>query len=119
MEFTKEEIETAKKLYSKYRNQTAVDDGFTNFADWVDSLLKPKTKKIIVEIEVYGGSQVMFLNGIENALRDKYYNAAIKVTELPEVFSKKDLIEFTNYHHHVDETVETNINDWLSQRKSK
>ena len=113
MEFTKEQIEFIKE---EWRNSTL---GFA--PEFLDSLLKPETKFIDVRIEYESDNFPLTADRVKSALELKYDITFrnFKVKELPEVFSKKDLIEFANYHHHVDETVETNINDWLSERKSK
>ena len=119
MEFTKEQIETAKKILESYR---VVQNRHHNFENYLDSLLKPETKKIIVEIESNDCDSIGILNRIfcgEKGLCDFTFENKWRATELPEVFTREDMIEFANYHHHVDETVETNINDWLSQRESK
>ena len=113
VEFTAEQV--------KYLKEEWIASPERNFIEFANSLLKPETKFIDVRIEYDNDIMfdVSYLQNIIEKYRDVDFRNRFKVTELPEVFSRQDMIEFANYHHHVDETVETNINDWLSERKSK
>ena len=103
MEFTKEQIETAKKILESYR---VVQNRHHNFENYLDSLLKPETKFIDVRIEyvpfknAFDSIQNIYVSDVSRELRsnlnDKFN---IKVTELPEVFTREDMIEFALYHY--------------------
>jgi hypothetical protein len=123
MKFTKEVIETAREVYGTWTSEK------TAFISYLDSLLKPETKKIVVEIEYEPIpdfiTEEMAINLTVNDVRDslksrmnKGFN--IKVTELPEVFSREDMIEFAQYNYeHSSISKVTNLNNWLSERSKK
>ena len=96
MKFTKEEIETAKTLYDKWASEKYTSPTFKSF---LDSLLKPETKKIRVEIEYFkpDGCPDMQISYIKSKLEYFEKDDFVKVTELPEVFTRKDMIEFGEY----------------------
>lgn len=113
MEFTKEQIETAGELYSIWNKGIGIPDSET-FSEFLDSLLKPETKKIIVEIE----SEEQDLTPERILSRLKIYSFHnLKVTELPEVFTREDIYEMFQYCIHKN-TINTCLNKF-SERKSK
>jgi hypothetical protein len=98
MEFTKEEIETAKKIYEKYITDKFNEKISSSYIHFLDLLLKPERKKIRVEIEYESDNFPLTADRIKGACELKYDITfrKFKVTELPEVFSKEDLIELGN-----------------------
>lgn len=124
MKFTKEQIETAKELLKTYRNDSNVSVGFDGY---LDSLLKPERKKIIVEIEYdkikgsFGRDLDITKINVENTMKKEFISDFnFKITELPEVFTRENMIEFAEYYS--DDT-EWNFNHsfdhWLSERNYK
>ena len=119
MEFTKEQIETAKKILESYR---VVQNRHHNFENYLDSLLKPETKKIIVEIESNDCDSIGILNRIfcgEKGLCDFTFENKWRATELPEVFTREDMIEFAKIDHVRYCDIEPNLEKFISERKSK
>jgi hypothetical protein len=102
MKFTKEEIETVKKIYCNWNSKQ-----WDYFCDYADSLLKPETKKIVVEIE-YDERPDAKPNAqlIQEKIQTLMFN--FKVTELPEVFSRLDMIDFANYNSDYPEFLTAN-----------
>jgi hypothetical protein len=101
--YTKEEIETGRKLFFEW-------DTAMNFEDWLDSLLKPKTKKIRVEIELDEN-----VGTVENLLNALGVLNVISVKELPEVFSREEVIELIE----IGFATHKYNKQCLSERKSK
>ncbi len=116
MEFTKEEIETALKTWDEYSDTL----NELSYADWLNSLLKPETKKIVVEVEYddneYGMSAEAIYQSINSFdVRNEYVT---KVKELPEVFSREDMIDFAEYYSDSDVwNLQIAFDNWLSERK--
>jgi hypothetical protein len=123
MEFTKEEIKTAEKIWDEYSNKENVQETVSGFRFYLHSLLKPERKKIRVEIEYDVTDKVEInLKGIYYAFKNSFSDYRdIKVTELPEVFSREDMILFANYYYcdHTSTDQEQCLIDWLSERSSK
>ena len=106
MEFTKEQIEFLKTKRKEYG--TISGDGF------FDSLLKPERKKIRVEIEVESD---LTADGLKDLLKSYGFLKVYSVTELPEVFSREDMIDFGKYCAY---TVNPkSLDKWFSERNSK
>jgi len=119
MEFTKEQIETAKKILESYR---VVQNRHHNFENYLDSLLKPETKFIDVRIEYESDNFPLTADRVKSALELKYDITFrnFKVTELPEVFTREDMIDFAQYNYeHSSISKVTNLDTWLSESKSK
>ena len=117
MEFTKEQIETAKKILESYR---VVQNRHHNFENYLDSLLKPETKFIDVRIEYESDASNSSLPLTANNLETHFDCATelkgVKVTELPEVFTREDMIEFANIDHIRYCDIEPNLEKFISER---
>jgi hypothetical protein len=90
--FTKEELETVGKFMDEYMYYSPP----ISLSDYLDQCKKPKTKKIVVEIEYndseFGISDKAIQEAISNFdTRNEYVT---KVTELPETFTREDMIKF-------------------------
>ena len=126
MEFTKEEIKTAKTLYDKWASEKYTSPTFKAF---LDSLLKPETKFINVRIEYDDGIKLygndLSAKGLECYLTNSYTDSntnkgQIKVTELPEVFTREEVLSLFNDYTCIPPCeVDNYMNDILSERKSK
>jgi hypothetical protein len=114
MKFTKEELETVGKFIDEYTYYSPP----ISLSDYLDQCKKPETKKIIVEIEYkdfnnnkIGAGDVK--TSIENYSLSSHWN--FKVTELPEVFSREDIMNLKMYMWiHSGNT--NDIDNWLSER---
>jgi len=121
MEFTKEEIKTALLLLSEYEGNSLP----INFEDYLKSKLKPETKKIRVEIEYDVTDKVEInLKGIYYAFKNSFSDYRdIKVTELKDIWTDEDMIEFAkeciNAHRNPDYIDVDYLNDYLAGRNSK
>ena len=113
MKFTKEQIEYLKTEAKKETRVIRLDEFF-------DSLLKPERKKIRVEIEYENYNPFPLSVGrISSALNILFDDKRkISITELPEVFTREDMIEFAEYDWDGINT-KNNLDTWLSERKSK
>ena len=113
--FTKQEIETAKKVFESYQINQRNQPSYTYY---LDSLLKPETKKIVVEIET---GKIFSVSDIKHALNyrfsEKEYN--FKVTELPEVFSREQVIDIFDPSFTSKDYIDGLITKWLSERSKK
>ena len=95
MEFTKEEIETALKVFETYK----INPGRSNsYNEFLSSLFKPETKFIDVRIEYqinkFGSDVILYEHDILGCLTGEcYFSSVLEVTELPEVFTREDMIE--------------------------
>lgn len=122
MEFTKNEIETSKKMFKDWFGEV---EGVGNYLEYLDSLLKPERKKIRVEIEWdETGMDDITGNSISTLItRNHAKERNLKVTELPEVFTIEDIEDLKEYLYRktaYDKGFLHNvINDWFSERKSK
>lgn len=91
MKFTKEEIETAENLYELWAKEKYTSPTFKSF---LDSLLKPKKGKKVFEFEYDITEGYIVSSGtVQDILNVVKGSSNFKVTELPEVFSRKDMIE--------------------------
>jgi len=120
--FTKEEIEAAKTLYDKWILKTNTSITFKGF---LDSLLEPERKKIVVEIE-YQAQINLNASKVQGCMESSscYYdkNALnFKVTELPEVnkWSDADMIEFAKFYMNHQHLVGHIMDNFKAERKSK
>jgi hypothetical protein len=122
MKFTKEQIELAKKVFESYQIDQRNQPSYTYF---LDSLLKPETKKIVVEIEYEPIpdfiTEEMAINLTVNDVRDslksrmnKEFN--IKVNELPEVFTREQVIGIFDASFTDKNYINGLIDVWLSER---
>lgn len=125
MKFTKKEIETAEKIFNSYQN---CNNPPRLFREYLHSLLKPERKFIDVRIEYqlnkFGSEVILYEHNILECLTGEgYWSSVIKVTELPEVFSRQDMIEFAKesiYAHRNPDYIDIDyLNYFLSERKSK
>ena len=125
--FSKEEIETAQFLYDKWGSSKYTSPTFKGF---LNSLLKTETKFIDVRIEYKPIPDFIteepFIDLSINDIRDslnKRMNKEfeIKVTELPEVFSREDMICFLiDYASSYDpDSAESCLRRFLSERSKK
>jgi len=122
MEFTKEEIETAESLWDDYYSSEFC--GKLYFKDWLNKK-RIQIKKVILEIEyehAYNMQTPMRKEFIFSAINNwdsikSFKN--IKVTELPEVFTREDMEDFARYRNYLVGKTEELFNKWLSERKSK
>jgi len=121
MEYTKEEIKTALLLLSEYEGNSLP----INFEDYLKSKLKPETKKIRVEIEYEVGIK-LYGEDISAKTLEIYLTSTnsrimlgqVKVTELPEVFSRDELyIIFKNTIH--PNSIKHCLDKFISERDSK
>ena len=113
-EFTKEQIEFIRNDFR---------ESPLSWDDYLDSLLKPETKFIDVRIEyvpfknAFDSIQNIYVSDVSRELRsnlnDKFN---IKVTELPEVFTREDMIEFANIDHIRYCDIEPNLEKFISER---
>ena len=116
--FTKEEIETAKKVWDTFK----VNPGCSkSYNEYLDSLLKPERKKIRVEIEYDNIEYPIVAEDISDMIISQFnlrYN--FKITELPEVFTREEVIKFAeNYTVYCETSVKDYFNIYFSERKSK
>jgi len=122
MKFTKEQIETAVNViedYDKDRNPKSDMISIGYLIGHLKDRIKEQRKKIVVEIE-YNGRPDMNLDKhiIEQRLQTMMFN--IKVTELPEVFSREDMKLFAKYC--VDKEwiyLDEALDNWLFERSKK
>ena len=115
LNFTPEQIKYLKKKW----NWSFTEKSYSAF---LDSLLKPETKKIIVEIESNYCDSIGILNRIfcgEKGLCDFTFENKWRATELPEVFTREDMIEFAKIDHVRYCDIEPNLEKFISERKSK
>ncbi len=108
--FTKEEIETAQKVYESYIHSGKINT--LSFRNHLISLLEPKRKKIVVEIE-YQARWDLNPDKIRDCMESNscYYDRKalnFVITELPEAFSKSDMINFANYNSDYPEFLTVN-----------
>lgn len=124
MKFSKEEIETAKKVFETYKINPGCSNSYNEF---LSSLFKPETKFINVRIEyvpfknAFDSIQNLYTNDVKRALcSDLNSKFNIKVTELPEVFTREEVIKFAeNYAVYGETSVKDYFNIYFSERKSK
>ena len=120
MKFTKEELETVGKFIDEYTYYSPP----ISLSDYLDQCKKPERKKIVVEVEYndseFGMSDKAIQESISNFdTRNEYVT---KVTELPEVFSREDMIGFIDFYENSrfegkSYDYETAFKIWLSKRK--
>ena len=85
MEFTKEEIETAKKIYEQYATDKFNEPISTSYIHYLNSLLKPETKKHTIEVEYDDGDIDNLIKIISRGMKRWGGNIKnLKVTKLPE-----------------------------------
>lgn len=116
--FTQKEIVTAKAVVVFYNQQIAKGNFSGSFEEFSDSLLKPKRKKIVVEVEY--NDLILTAGVIELNLRGingNYEN--VRVKELPEVFTREDIKDLRNHIYNDEGSIDDIINDWLSERSKK
>ena len=115
--FSKEEIETAQFLYDKWGSSKYTSPTFKGF---LNSLLKTETKFIDVRIEYESDASNSSLPLTANNLETHFDCATelkgVKVTELPEVFTREDMIEFANIDHIRYCDIEPNLEKFISER---
>jgi hypothetical protein len=124
--FTKEVIQASKQMFQDWFTR---NDGLGNYNDYLDSLLKPKRKKIIIEVssDVIDGTFSKLhidVNNFRSTLKKEFRSDFnVEVKELEEVFSESDMIEFGQQcirskrdPYYIDEDY---LNFWLSERQPK
>jgi hypothetical protein len=114
--FTKEKIETAEKLYELWAKEKYTSPTFKSF---LNSLNKPERKKIVVEIEYddFNNNKIGVgdvKTAIENYSLSSHWN--FKVTELPEVFTREQVIGIFDASFTDKNYIDGLINKWLSKR---
>jgi hypothetical protein len=94
MKFTKEELETVGKFIDEYTYYSPP----ISLSDYLDQCKKPERKKIVVEVEYNDSEFGMSAKAIQETISnfDTRNEYVTKVTELPEVFSREDMIELGN-----------------------
>jgi hypothetical protein len=116
MKFTKEELEAVGKFIAEYTYYSPP----ISLSDYLDQCKKPERKKIVVEIEYNDSEFGMSAKVIQEAIsnfhtRNEYVT---KVTELPETFTREDMIEFLR-DSYSDVSYENAFDLWLSERSKK
>lgn len=114
MKFTKEQIESTIKIYHAWDSKR-----YPDFSEYLDSLVKPQRKKIVVEIEANDCDIIGILNRIlqgEKSLCEVTSGYKWKAKLLPEVFSREDMIEFAKIDHVRYCDIESNLKNFLSER---
>ena len=114
--FTKQEIETAKKVFESYQINQRNQPSYTYY---LDLLLKPETKKIVIEIECnYPKEFPLDEHSIRAILNCGCSESGLdwKVTELPEVFSREDIDKIFDSKFSDNDYVDSFINKLLSER---
>jgi hypothetical protein len=98
MKFTKEQIKTAIAILNTQgmngEDVISIKDLITN----LDSLLKPETKFIDVRVEYNDSEFGMSAKAIQESISnfDTRNEYVTKVTELPEMFTREDMIELAS-----------------------
>lgn len=124
--FTEEEIETALKVLSDYDNSmNPKSDMFsiTYLKKYLESILKPKRRKIFLEIEFdEPDSFAMDKHAIRNILIagcSEILN--FNVEQLPEVFTREDMASLVRYTVESDATLTDFdiLDNFLSERNKK
>lgn len=113
--FTQEQIEIAKKLYDEYSTNDGIGVGFIKY---LDSFLKPKTKKIMVEIEYPENGMSFSEKELYMVLTsNEFYKSCdiIKVGIIPEAFKKEELYEMFA-ECMLPDTVDTCCDNFISER---
>ena len=112
MEFTKEELLKAKQVLESFQKQVT---GYS-FPEWIDLQLKPETKKIFLEVEYEDHTNSVIILNVINSFGGVN---GFKVTELPEVFTREDMIDFALYHYNSKLcNMGTDFDNWLSEKKN-
>jgi len=120
MEFTKEEIKAAEKVWNRYANLENVQETVSGFRSYLHSLLKPERKKMYLELEysVIKGLKEFPEIVKEILSKDCFHDERnVKVTELPEgTWTDDEVKAFVKYFYNdSDDTFEK----FKSERKSK
>ena len=104
--FTKEELETVGKFIDEYTYYSPP----ICLSDYLDQCKKPERKFIDVRIEYNDSEFGMSAKAIQESISnfDTRNEYVTKVTELPEVFSREDMIEFANYNSDYPEFLTVN-----------
>jgi hypothetical protein len=113
--FTKEELETVGKFMDEWKYYSPP----ISLSDYLDQCKKPKTKKIVVEVEYDDSEFGMSAKAIQESISnfDTRNEYVTKVTELPEVFSKSDMINFGMYNREdFYSDMGESFDNWLSER---
>lgn len=121
MKFTKEELETVGKFIDEYTYYSPP----ISLSDYLDQCKKPETKKIVVEVEYKECEAGKWLRAdyIDAILKESLSAyREVKVTELPEVFSREEIVKLRDYiltgsHFHTE--IKKAFNDFLSERSKK
>ena len=116
--FTKEELETVGKFMDEWKYYSPP----ISLSDYLDQCKKPETKKIVVEVEYKECEAGKWLRAdyIDAILKESLSAyREIKVTELPEVFSREDMIEFANYNSDYPEFLTVNNLSRFLETRSK
>lgn len=120
MKFTKEEIVIAKAIVIDYNQQRCKGNFSGSFEEFCDLFLKPGRKKIVVEIEYEVSKDAIPLTA--NNLQTHFEIATElknpKATELPEVFSRQDILEMLKDCLHSD-TIKMYCDLFISERNKK
>ena len=111
--FTKEQKEIINEMYNL---QLDGSDFGARIRKAFAEVLKPERKKIIVEIEYDNNTDVKDLIDYIS-----YYDieSKFKVTELPEVFSREQVIDIFDPSFTSKDYIDGLITKWLSERSKK
>lgn len=116
MEFTKEQIDYLKEYFATYSG-----DEFVTYDEILNSFLEPKKKRIMFEFE-YPESESHRMNAKSLTLllcpTNEYISPTVKVKELPEVFTRKEILEMFDCLL-FKETINECCDELISERESK
>ena len=113
MKFTKEELETVGKFIDEYTYYSPP----ISLSDYLDQCKKPERKFIDVRIEYNDSEFGMSAKAIQESISnfDTRNEYVTKVTELPEVFSRQDILEMLKDCLHSD-TINMCCDLFISER---
>jgi len=110
MEFTKEQKEIIEEMYNLQLSGSVFG---ARIKKAFPEVLKPKRKKIFLEVE---SDYAYTDDDIRGTMINRYNCHDIKVTELPEVFTREDIKDLRNHIYNDEGSIDDIIDDWLSER---